>query len=119
MGFISPDAKQSEKHYDSDSAFQCGNYRNKNNECVSHFIKTSALEAAILQAIKAVSQYVIENEAEFISQLKTVWNENKSKSANNGQQEIDEANQIEWVRQMNACVAQAEEAIKGELIYAD
>lgn len=47
--------------------------------------------AAILQAIKAVSQYVIENEAEFISQLKTVWNENKSKSANNGQQEIDEA----------------------------
>lgn len=91
MGFISPDAKQSEKYYDSDSAFQCGNYRNKNNECVSHFIKTSALEAAILQAIKAVSQYVIENEAEFISQLKTVWNENKSKSANNGQQEIDEA----------------------------
>lgn len=91
MGFISPDAKQSEKHYDSDSAFQCGNYQNKNNECVSHFIKTSALEAAILQAIKAVSQYVIENEAEFISQLKTVWNENKSKSANNGQQEIDEA----------------------------
>ena len=91
MGFISPDAKQSEKHYDSDSAFQCGNYRNKNNECVSHFIKTSALEAAILQAIKAVSQYVIDNEAEFISQLKTVWNENKSKSANNGQQEIDEA----------------------------
>ena len=26
-------------------------------------------------------------------------------------------NQIEWVRQMNACVAQAEETIKGELIY--
>lgn len=84
-------ARQSGKHYDSDSAFQCGNYRNQNNECVSHFIKTSALEAAILQAIKAVSQYVIENEAEFISQLKTVWNESKSKSANNGQQEIDEA----------------------------
>ena len=91
MGFISPEARQSGKHYDSDSAFQCGNYRNQNNECASHFIKTSALEAAILQAIKAVSQYVIENEAEFISQLKTVWNESKSKSANNGQQEIDEA----------------------------
>ena len=91
MGFISPEARQSGKHYDSDSAFQCGNYRNQNNECVSHFIKTSALEAAILQAIKAVSQYVIENEAEFISQLKTVWNESKSKSANNGHQEIDEA----------------------------
>ena len=66
----------------------------------SHFIKTSALEAAILQAIKAVSQYVIENEAEFISQLKTVWNESKSKSANNGQQEIDEAKKrmLNWMQ---------------------
>lgn len=91
MGFISPDAKRSGKHYDSDSAFQCGNYRNQNSECVSHFIKTSALEAAILQAIKAVSKYFIENEAEFVSQLKAVWNESRSRSAANGQQELDEA----------------------------
>ena len=26
-------------------------------------------------------------------------------------------NQLEWIRQMNACVAQAEETIKSELIY--
>ena len=91
MGFISPDAKRSGKHYDSDSAFQCGNYRNQNSECVSHFIKTSALEAAILQAIKAVSKHVIENEAEFVAQLKSVWNESRSRSAANGQQELDEA----------------------------
>ena len=91
MGFVSPDAKRSEKHYDSDSAFQCGNYRNQNSECVSHFIKTSALEAAILQAIKAVSKYVIENEAEFVAQLKAVWNEQQTKTADNGQQELAEA----------------------------
>ena len=91
MGFVSPDAKRSGKHYDSDSAFQCGNYRNQNSECVSHFIKTSALEAAILQAIKAVSKYVIENEAEFVAQLKAVWNESRSRSAANGQQELDES----------------------------
>ena len=91
MGFVSPDAKHNGKHYDSDSAFQCGNYRNQNSECVSHFIKTSALEAAILQAIKAVSKYVIENEAEFVAQLKAVWNESRSRSAANGQQELDEA----------------------------
>ena len=36
MGFISPEANHSEKHYDSDSAFQCGNYRSKSGECVSH-----------------------------------------------------------------------------------
>ena len=91
MGYISPETKHSDKRYDSYSAFQCGNYRNQNSECVSHFIKTSALEAAILQAIKAVSKYVIENEAEFVAQLKAVWNESRSRSAANGQQELDEA----------------------------
>lgn len=34
-------------------------------------------------------------------------------------EQLKAENQMEWVRQMNACVAQAEEAIKGELIYAD
>lgn len=34
-------------------------------------------------------------------------------------EQLKAENQIEWVRQVNACVAQAEETIKGELIYAD
>ena len=34
-------------------------------------------------------------------------------------EQLKAENQLEWVRQMNACVAQAEETIKGELIYAD
>ena len=55
MGYISPEAKHTDKHYDCDSAFQCGNYRNKGGGCFSHFVKTSVLEAAILQAIQAVS----------------------------------------------------------------
>ena len=32
-------------------------------------------------------------------------------------EQLKAENQLEWVRQMNACVAQAEEAIKTELIY--
>ena len=84
MGFISPEANHSEKHYDSDSAFQCGNYRSKSGGCVSHYVKTSVLEAAILQAIQAVSKYVLENEDEFIQQLKAVWNEQQPRTANNG-----------------------------------
>jgi len=91
MGFISPEANHSEKHYDSDSAFQCGNYRSKSGECVSHYVKTSVLEAAILQAIQAVSKYVLENEDEFIQQLKVVWNEQQTRTANNGYQELAEA----------------------------
>ena len=33
-------------------------------------------------------------------------------------EQLKAENQIEWVRQMNACVAQAEETIKAELIYS-
>ena len=91
MGFISPEANHSETHYDSDSAFQCGNYRSKSGECVSHYVKTSVLEAAILQAIQAVSKYVLENEDGFIQQLKAVWNGQQTRIANNGYQELAEA----------------------------
>lgn len=84
MGYISPETKHSGKRYDSDFAFQCGNYRSKSGECVSHYVKTSVLEAAILQAIQAVSKYVLENEDEFIQQLKAVWNEQQPRTANNG-----------------------------------
>ena len=91
MGFLSPESKHGKKHFDSDSAFQCGNYRNKGAECVSHFVKTSVLEAAIAQAIQTVSRYVLENEDEFIAQLKSVWNENKSRHTDIGQQELEQA----------------------------
>ena len=54
-------------------------------------MKTSVLEAAILRAIQAVSKYVLENEAEFIDQLKVVWNEHQARASDNGQQELAEA----------------------------
>lgn len=91
MGFISPDAKHGDKHYDSDSAFQCGNYRSTAAECVSHYVKTSVLEAAVLQAIQTVSKYVLENEAEFIDQLRAEWNEHQTKAMNSGQLELVDA----------------------------
>lgn len=91
MGFISPDAKHGDKHYDSDSAFRCGNYRSTAAECVSHYVKTSVLEAAVLQAIQTVSKYVLENEAEFIDQLRAVWNEHQTRATNSGHQELAEA----------------------------
>ena len=91
MGFISPDARHGDKHYDSDSAFQCGNYRSTAAECVSHYVKTSVLEAAVLQAIQTVSKYVLENEAEFIDQLRAVWNEHQTRATSNGQHELVDA----------------------------
>ena len=32
-------------------------------------------------------------------------------------EQLKAENQLEWIRQMNACVVQAEETIKVELIY--
>ena len=91
MNFCSPDRVKSGKRFDSDSAFQCGNYRNTAGQCVSHFVKTSVLEAVILQAIQAVSKYALENEAEFVAHLKSIWNENQSKNTDSGQRELEEA----------------------------
>lgn len=91
MGFNSPEANHSGKHRDSDSSFQCGNYRNITSKCTSHFIRTSILESAILQAIQAVSHHVLENEAEFIDELKAIWNERQMQTTSNDQQELAEA----------------------------
>lgn len=91
MSYSSPEAKHTEKNYDSDSSFQCSSYRNIHRECASHYVKTSVLEAAILQAIQAVSKYVLENEDEFIAQLRAVWNENKAKHTDVGQQELEQS----------------------------
>lgn len=41
--------------------------------CTSHFIKTSTIEAAILNAIKAMTKEIIENEDEFAEQLQAAW----------------------------------------------
>ena len=90
MGFNSPEANHSGKHRDSDSSFQCGNYRNVTSKCTSHFIRTSILESAILQAIQAVSHHVLENEAVFIDELKAIWNERQMRTASNDQQELAE-----------------------------
>ena len=88
MGFC---GSENEKRYDSSHAFQCGNYRNTTNQCASHFVRASVLETVILKAIQAVSRYALENEAEFVSDLQSVWDENKAKSEDTGQQELKEA----------------------------
>ena len=43
MNFCSPDRVKSGKRFDSDSAFQCGNYRNTAGQCVSHFVAAAFL----------------------------------------------------------------------------
>ena len=59
MSFSSPESKHrdSDVVYDSDSSWQCSKYCNMYVSCTSHFIKTSTIEATILNAIKAMRNY--------------------------------------------------------------
>jgi DNA invertase Pin-like site-specific DNA recombinase len=53
--------------YDSQDSYCCNKSTTYPRKCTMHYIKTSTLEALALDAIRAVSGYVKENEDEFIS----------------------------------------------------
>ena len=65
--------RTSGKTYDSDEFFACSGTGARGSSCTHHYIKASTLELSILKAVQAVSKYVIENESEFVEQLKTQW----------------------------------------------
>ena len=90
MSFSSPEAKRRDSGvvYDSDSSWQCSKYRNMYASCTSHFIKSSTIEAAILEAIKAMAQKVLEDETEFAEQLRTLWESQNSQSSNEYKKEL-------------------------------
>ena len=92
MRYTSPEAKsvRGGKVYDSDSAFQCGGFSSgrRNKKCASHFVKASALEAAILAAIQKVSGYVLENEAEFIEQMQSRWKAQQAQTFDDDRKEL-------------------------------
>lgn len=79
MSYKSPDSvrRPDNRHFDSDSGFQCVRYRNRYDGCTSHSIKVSVLEEAILKSIQAVSDYVLEDENAFIEELQAQWQKQK------------------------------------------
>ena len=71
--------------------FQCGKYRNVRNGCHSHYVSIKQLEAALLKAVQAVSQYVLEDEDAFINQLMTQWEMKQAKNSTDEQAELNAA----------------------------
>jgi len=51
--------------------YVCSSYRHYSRTCTSHFIRVGVIENLILAAIKRVSGYVRENEAEFLERVRT------------------------------------------------
>ena len=89
MSYSSPESKHTMKDYDSNSSFQCSNYRNRYVEqCASHFIKSSVLEAAILSAVQKVAVYALQNQDEFIEQLKRQWQAQEAQTSFDDKKEL-------------------------------
>ena len=90
MSFSSPEAKHRDSGvvYDSDSSWQCSKYRNMYVSCTSHFIKTSTIEAAILNVIKAMTKEIIENEDEFAEQLQAAWENQNTHASSESKKEL-------------------------------
>jgi DNA invertase Pin-like site-specific DNA recombinase len=55
--------------YDSHDSYACCKYTKYPPKCTMHYIKTSTLETLSLEAIRAVSAFVKENEEEFVRQV--------------------------------------------------
>lgn len=79
------------KAYDSDQAFRCSKYHNKYHACTGHFIKASTVESLILQATKRVCKYVLQDEKEFVEQLKAQYDMQCKKGSADDKKELLEA----------------------------
>ena len=71
--------------------FQCSKYRNIYHACSSHYVGIKQLEAALLKAVQAVSQYVLQDEDAFIGQLMAQWELKQAKISVEEQNELTAA----------------------------
>jgi DNA invertase Pin-like site-specific DNA recombinase len=49
--------------------YVCSSYRHYTRSCTMHYIRVDAVQTLILQSVKAVAKYALENEAEFIERV--------------------------------------------------
>ena len=90
LAYINSQSKDG-KTYDSNQAFRCSRYHNKYHSCTGHYIKASTVEMLIYQAAKRVSQYVLNDEKEFVEQLKAQYEIQCEKDNTNDKKELLEA----------------------------
>lgn len=80
--------ENAKKKYDSSSCFQCSHYKIQPHGCTSHYIKASDLEQIVLKAVQSVSDFVLENPDEFISQLQTEKKDSNDQKAMDDQAKL-------------------------------
>ncbi len=80
--------KDAEEWDPMSGGFQCSKYRNIYHACTSHYVGVKQLEAALLKAVQAVSQYVLQDEDAFIEQLMTQWEQKQQKTTSEDKREL-------------------------------
>lgn len=93
MGYSAPPSKKIEAGTatDSDSSYNCGNFRNLRHKCTNHFVKASDLEAAILEATKLVAGHILEDETSFAEELMTQWESKQQQLSSDDKKELANA----------------------------
>ena len=74
--------------YDSHDSYACQQYSKYPPKCTMHYIKTSTLQTLALDAIRAVSGFVKEDEAEFVRQMREAHDLQSAESAKLQQKQL-------------------------------
>ena len=79
------------RYYDSSSSFRCSHYGNRYNDCSSHYVKASSVEAVILRAVQAVTEFVLSDEESFVEQLMEQWQLRQDQASAGEKQDLVDA----------------------------
>ena len=100
--------------HDSDNVYSCPQYNKYSKKCTHHFTRTSALEGLALDAIRAVTGYVRENEDEFVRHVREMHDLQSVDTAKIQQRQLAQAQKRH--RELDSLIKQLyEDKVKGEL----
>ena len=88
LGYNAPPHEPGKEWDPMRGGFQCGNYRNIYHGCESHYISIKNLEAAVLQAVRTVSEYVLEDEDRFVEELMERWELKQAQASSDDKKEL-------------------------------
>jgi len=73
------------------SEYVCSSYRHYTRNCTMHYIRTEVVERVLLSAIRNVSSYVRENEAEFAERVRQLGTVQQEQSVKDNRRKITKA----------------------------
>ena len=93
LGYSAPPSKKimAGTATNSDSSYNCGNFRNLRHSCTNHYVKATDLEAAILEATKLVANHILQDEKSFVSELMEQWESKQQQLSSDDKKELANA----------------------------